>query len=87
MNVPEAVKAIQDLQKQMNVAADTATVASRTYEATMTLYNVAVMTGDKAMIEQRRDELHTLLDTILDSGYEVGTGQREINRISREVHD
>lgn len=85
MNVADAVENITVLQREMNIAADTAAAAAKTYEATMTLYNVAVMTSNKEAIAQRREELHTLLDTILDSGYEVGSKQVRINEIARNV--
>ena len=87
MNVEQAVKDINRRQKLMSDAADLATVASNKYHAHMTLYNVAVMTAHKKGIEEQREILHNLLDQILDTGYEVGTHQREINRIVRDVRD
>lgn len=87
MNVPEAVEGINRRQALMSEAADHATVASNKYSAHMTLYNTAVMTGDKEEIAKQRDILHNLLDQILDMGYEVGTHQREINRIVRTVRE
>jgi hypothetical protein len=87
MNVEQAVKDIHRRQKLMSDAADLATAASNKYQAHMTLYNVAVMTGDKKEIEKQRDILHNLLDQILDTGYEVGTHQREINSLVRNVHE
>ena len=85
MNVQQAVEDINRRQKLMSDAADTATVASNKYQAHMTLYNTAVMRGDKDEMEKQRDILHALLDQILDTGFEIGTHQREINRIVRDV--
>ena len=87
MNVNQIIAEIQRRQVLVGDAADLATVASNKYQAHMTLYNVAVMTADKDEIARQRDILHNLLDQILDTSYEVGTHQREINRMVRNVRD
>jgi len=87
MNVEQSLKEVDRRQKLMHLAADTASNAAKKYEAHMTLYNVAVLTGDKDEITRQRDILHNLLDSILDAGYDVGTHQREISLIVQRVHD
>lgn len=85
MNAKEVADDIHRRQKLMSEAAEMATVAADRYQAHMTLYNVAVRTGDKGEIAKHRDILHNLLDQILDTGYDVGTHQREINLLIRNV--
>ena len=87
MNIEEAAKDIHARQIKMGEAADLATAASNKYSAHMTLYTVAVSTGDKDEVVKQRDILHNLLDQILDTGYEVGTHQRAINVMLRTVRE
>lgn len=46
--------------------------------AHMNLYSAALISRDVEEVELRRDELHTLLDALLDNG-------EAINRLAREL--
>lgn len=51
------------------------------YEAHMTLYNVAAFSGDEETMKKEREILHSLLDHLLDTGSQVGLGQRKMDKL------
>lgn len=66
-----------DIQEQMRQAGLQAERAGNTYSAHMQLYNVAVSAKDKEAMEQNRLALHTMLDSILDSGAAIAELQEQ----------
>lgn len=87
MRFKDAVVKCRDLGKTMNDHANTAMRASRTYTASMELYNVAAEAGDEKRMQELRDDIHTTVDSILDSGAMIAKLQREIHEISHSVTD
>jgi hypothetical protein len=85
MRFKDAVVKCCELANKMSEHANTASRASRTYTATMELYNVAAEAGDEKAMQAHRDALHTCVDTILDSGAMVAALQNEINTVSASV--
>lgn len=69
---------LADLHEQMRQAGLQAERAGNTYSAHMQLFNVAVSAKDKEGTEQNRLALHTMLDSILDSGAAIAQLQEEI---------
>lgn len=87
MKYANATRQIREKSAKMHEHANTATLASRTYTATMELYNVAAAAGDEKAMQMHRDAIHTCVDTILDSGAMVALLQREIEQIAHSVTD
>ena len=87
MQFKDAVVKCRELSKTMNDHANTAMRASRTYTASMELYNVAAEAGDEKRMQELRDTLHTTVDVILDSGAMIATLQKQIHEISHSVTD
>jgi len=82
-----ALTKIRELGNTMSEHAETAERASRTYSATMELYNVAASAGDEEAMQRHRDTLHSTVDTILDSGAMIASITRQQKEISRSVTD
>jgi len=87
MKYDEALPKIREMGNKMQEHADTATLASRTYTATMELYNIAASAGDKAAMEQHRNTIHSTVDIILDAGAMVAELTREQKAIAQSVTD
>lgn len=85
MNVPEAVEEIQKLSNLMTACAERAQTASVRYEAHMSLYNAASMSGDMPEMETQRLTIHSQVDAILDAGFELHNHRRRIMEIQRTV--
>lgn len=85
MKLEAAIKKSQEIGMKMQEHANTATLASRTYTATMELYHVAAAAGDEKAMEAHRQTLHTTVDTILDSGAMIALLQRDANKIANEI--
>lgn len=83
----DAVKKCTEISGRMSEHADTAQRASRTYAATMELYNVAAEAGDEKAMQAHRDTLHTTVDVILDSGAMIATLDRDRRKIAESVTD
>lgn len=69
---------ITELQRLGRVA----TSLQTRYSAHFSLHQVAAMAGDRQEIAQRRDELHTILDVILDNGESIHRLTEELHRLS-----
>lgn len=87
MRFKDAVAKCREISQKMHEHGNTAMRASRTYTASMELYNVAAEAGDTAGMERLRNDIHTTVDTILDSGAMIATLQKQINDISQSVTD
>lgn len=81
MKYDEAMTKIRDLGNKAQEHSQAAELASRTYSATMELYNVAASAGDEKAMQTHRDTLHTTVDIILDAGAMIA----QITRQQREV--
>jgi hypothetical protein len=87
MNVPEAVKQIEKLSKEMQDAANTSQHSAARYEAHLQLYNVACMQGDAKEIEVQRLAVLSQVESLLDAGFELYSRRRMIADIQRNVTD
>lgn len=87
MKFVDAIKKCRELGDLMTNHADAAQRASRTYAATMELYNVAAESGDEAAMQAHRDTLHTTVDIILDSGAMIGKLTKEQRGVANTVSD
>lgn len=85
MKEAQAVREIRRISNEMQAASERAAQASARYEAHMTLYNVAVQSGDEKLIETERLNLHSFLDGILDAGFEIYSRKRKMNEILANV--
>jgi hypothetical protein len=83
----DAIAKSRELNMKMTEHSNTASRASQTYTATMTLYNVAADAGDEAAMQLHRDTLHTCVDTILDAGAMLSKLQKELHEIANSVTD
>lgn len=72
-----------DVQEQMRQAGLQAERAGNTYSAHMQLFNVAVSAKDEKAMEEHRLALHTMLDSILDSGAAIQRLQEEAFHIQQ----
>lgn len=81
MDFETSVRRVRELTAKMQEHADTATRASDTYTAHMTLFNVAASAGDEKAMQIHRDTLHATVDSILDSGAMLAKLRTEYNRI------
>lgn len=85
MEYEEAAKQVREITDKMTEHGDTSERASRTYEATMMLYNVAAQAGDEKAMQAHRDSLHTTIDVILDSGAMIFQLKKQIKDICSQV--
>lgn len=75
MNIPE----LQQKTAELHRLAAEADGLQKRYGAYLMLYDAACMAGRDEEVMQRRDDCHTLLDSILDNAASV-------HRLTREVH-
>ena len=66
---------------ELNQLAAQADGLQKRYSAHLMLYDAACMADNADEITQRREELHTLLDTILDNAQEVHFRSRELQKL------
>lgn len=67
--------------RQLNELAAKAEGLQKRYTAHLMLFDAACAGGSDSEIEQRRDECHTLLDSILDNTREVAVCARELQAL------
>lgn len=87
MKFRDAVIECRKLTNQMQEHADASTLASRTYAATLELYNVAAEAADEKAMQLHRDTLHTTVDVILDSGAMLAQLRKKMKDITNDVTD
>jgi len=87
MKYQDAVVKVRDIGNKMVEHSNAAERASRTYEAHMTLFNVAASAGDEEAMQQHRDALHSTVDIILDSGAMIAQLKRDQVEIANSVTD
>lgn len=87
MKYADAVVKCRELGAKMNEHANAAMRASRTYTATMELYNVAADAGDEQEMQRLRDNIHTTVDVILDSGAMISKLRKQTEEIANSVTD
>lgn len=85
MKFEDALKKCQELDRIMTEHGNTATRASQTYTATMTLFNVAADAGDEKAMELHRATMHTCVDTILDAGAMLAKLQKQKYEIAQSA--
>lgn len=73
-----------DIQEQMRQAGLQAERAGNTYSTHMQLFNVAASANDKEGMEQNRLALHTMLDSILDSGANIARLNDQIFELQQQ---
>lgn len=87
MKYSEALLKIRQLGNKAQEHADTAERASRTYGASMELFNVAADAGDEPAMEKLRVDIHQTVDSILDSGAMIGKLKAQQKEIALSVTD
>lgn len=75
---------LRDVHEQMRQAGLQAERAGNTYSAHMQLFNVAASAGDEKGMEDNRLALHTMLDSLLDSGAAIARLQEELHQVQQE---
>jgi translation initiation factor IF-2 len=70
-DMTDLMQRLANIQEQMRQAGLQAERAGNTYSAHMQLFNVAVSAKDEKGMEEHRLALHTMLDSILDSGVAI----------------
>lgn len=85
MKFEAALKRCQELDRIMTEHGNTATRASQTYTATMTLFNVAADAGDEEAMQKHRDTLHTCIDSICDAGAMLAKLQKEKYEVAQSA--
>lgn len=66
--------------RELNRLAKMAEAIQTRYQSYLGLHHAAAMSGDKDEMRQRRDEVHTVLDALLDNG-------EAIQGLARELED
>lgn len=87
MKYHDAVVRVRDIGNRMIEHSEAAERASRTYEAHMSLFNVAASAGDEKAMEEHRNALHSTVDIILDSGAMIAALKRDQQVIANSVTD
>ena len=79
MNVNRANGIVAELTNLARVAV----VIQKRYGAHFELHAAAVLNRDTQEMVQRRDELHTILDALLDNGESVQRLQDELSQVTK----
>lgn len=82
MTEKEKLARIDELSRSIVAEGETSKRCGDTYQATMTLFNVACSAGDKVSQDAHRLTMHTMLDSILDAGAAIAVYQKEMEQLS-----
>lgn len=72
------VEVVQELERLAKVAQG----IQQRYIGHFALHTAACLKGDREEMQQRRDELHTILDSLLDNGESVQRLEDELAKVS-----
>jgi prefoldin subunit 5 len=79
VNVERTRQIIAELQDKARVAV----VIEKRYGAHFQLHGAAVLNRDRQEMEQRRDELHTILDSLLSNAEEIQRLNDELGALTK----
>jgi hypothetical protein len=74
---------IQDVTRELDRLARVATEIQQRYIAHFALHTAACLHGDQKEMAERRDQLHTILDALLDNGESVQRFTDKLTELSR----
>lgn len=74
---------IQEITRKLEAASRTAEVIRNRYAAHFQLHTAACLNRDAKEMTERRDELHTILDALLDNGESLQRYVDELHNLSR----
>lgn len=80
MTTARAQQVITELQDKARVAL----VIQKRYGAHFELHGAAVLNRDRQEMAQRRDELHTILDSLLTNAEEIACLNDELAQLTRQ---
>ena len=72
----------EQIAAELNRLAKAANAIQIRYSAFMQLHSAASLQGDGDELVQRRDELHSMLDMLLDNGEQIERLRRELETLS-----
>jgi hypothetical protein len=78
----EAVTRREEIADELSRLASVAAGIQLRYQAHFSLHQAACLNGDHSEIAQRRDELHTIMDALLDNGEAIQRLAKEAERLS-----